>query len=79
MFSQEASIIATKEAAEVKMIEFFIPKRFSVTAPGIQSQSAVDRKSPIDTGVLRVNSAINSHSDASARSGLLASSIDIFR
>jgi hypothetical protein len=44
MFSHEASIIATKERAEMKMIEFFIPRKLSLTALGIQSQSAVSRK-----------------------------------
>jgi hypothetical protein len=42
MFSHEASIIATKERAEMKMIEFFIARKLS--ALGIQSQSAVTRK-----------------------------------
>jgi len=44
MFSHEASIIATKERAEMKMIEFFISRKLSLTALGIQSQSAVSRK-----------------------------------
>jgi hypothetical protein len=35
MFSHEASIIATKERAEMNMIEFFIPKKLSLTALGI--------------------------------------------
>jgi hypothetical protein len=39
MLSHEASIIATKERAEVKMIEFFIARKLSLTALGIQSQS----------------------------------------
>jgi len=30
--SQEASIIATKERADMKMIEFFIPRKLSLTA-----------------------------------------------
>jgi hypothetical protein len=46
MLSQEASIIATKEKAEMKMIEFFIPRKLSLTALGIQSQSAVSREAP---------------------------------
>jgi hypothetical protein len=41
MLSHEASIIATKESAEMKMIEFFIPRKLSLTALGIQSQNAV--------------------------------------
>src|SRR5215469_658008 len=41
MLSHEASIIANKERAEMKMLEFFIPRKLSLTAPGIQSQSAV--------------------------------------
>jgi hypothetical protein len=44
MLSHEASIIATKENAEMKMIEFFIPRKLSLTALGIQSQSALRRK-----------------------------------
>jgi hypothetical protein len=44
MFSHEASTIATKERAEMKMIEFFIARKLSLTALGIQSQSAVRRK-----------------------------------
>jgi hypothetical protein len=44
MFSHEASTIATKDRAEMKMIEFFIPRRLSLTALGIQSQSTVSRK-----------------------------------
>jgi hypothetical protein len=32
MLSHEASIIATKERAEMKMIEFFIPRNLSLTA-----------------------------------------------
>ena len=44
MLSHEASIIATKERVEMKMIEFFIPRKLSLTALGIQSQSAVSRK-----------------------------------
>jgi hypothetical protein len=44
MLSHEASIIATKESAEMKMIEFFIPRKLSLTALGIQSQSALRRK-----------------------------------
>jgi hypothetical protein len=46
MFSHEASIIATKERTEMKMIEFFIPRKLSLTL-GIQSQSAVNRKAPV--------------------------------
>ena len=34
MFSHEANIIATKERAEMKMIEFFIPRKLSLTALG---------------------------------------------
>ena len=40
----EASIITTKERAEMKMIEFFIARKLSLTALDIQSQSAVRRK-----------------------------------
>jgi len=40
----EASIIATKERADMKMIEFFIARTIVVTALDIQSQSAVRRK-----------------------------------
>jgi hypothetical protein len=40
----EASIIATKERAEMKMIEFFIARKMSLTALDIQAQSAVRRK-----------------------------------
>jgi len=35
MLSHEASIIATKERAEMKMIEFLIPRKLSLTALGI--------------------------------------------
>jgi hypothetical protein len=44
VLAHEASIIATKERAEMKMIEFFIARKLSLTALGIQSQSAVSRK-----------------------------------
>jgi hypothetical protein len=44
MLSHEASIIATEERAEMKMIEFFISRKLSLTALGIQSQNAVSRK-----------------------------------
>ena len=44
MLSHEASIIATKETAEMKMIEFFIPRKLSLTALGIQSRSAAHCK-----------------------------------
>jgi len=44
MLSHEASIIATKERAEMKMIESFMPGKLSLTALGIQSQSGVRRK-----------------------------------
>ena len=44
MFSHEASTNATKEKAEMKMNEFFISRKLSLTALGIQSQSAVSRK-----------------------------------
>jgi hypothetical protein len=44
MLSHEASIIATNERTEMKMIEFFIPRKLSLTAPSIQSQSAVSRE-----------------------------------
>ena len=44
MLSHEASIIASKERAEMKMIEFFIPTKLSLTALDIQSRSAVSRK-----------------------------------
>jgi hypothetical protein len=40
----EASIIATKARAEMKMIEFFIARKIVVDGAGIQSQSAVRRK-----------------------------------
>jgi uncharacterized protein (DUF1684 family) len=40
----EASIIDTKKRAEMKMIEFFIARKLSLTALDIQSQSAVRRK-----------------------------------
>jgi len=32
ILSHEASIIAAKERAEMKMIEFFIPRKLSLTA-----------------------------------------------
>ena len=35
MLSHETSIIATKERAEMKMIEFFIPRKLSLRALGI--------------------------------------------
>jgi len=41
MLLHEANIIATKERAEMKMIEFFIAIKLSLTAVDIQSQSAV--------------------------------------
>ena len=41
MLLHEASIVATKERAEMKMIEFFIARKLSLTALDIQSQSAV--------------------------------------
>jgi hypothetical protein len=44
MLSHDASIIATKDRAEMKMIEFFIARKLSLTALGIQSQSAISRK-----------------------------------
>jgi hypothetical protein len=45
MFSQDASIIATKERAKMKMIQSFIPgELLLLTALGIQSQIAVSRK-----------------------------------
>jgi hypothetical protein len=44
MLSHEASIIANKERAEMKMIEFFIPRRLSLTVVGNQSQNAVSRE-----------------------------------
>jgi hypothetical protein len=44
VLAHEASIIATKERAEMKMIEFFIARKLSLTALGIQSQSTVRRK-----------------------------------
>jgi hypothetical protein len=40
----EANIIATKERAEMKRIEFFIARKLSLTALDIQSKSAVRRK-----------------------------------
>ena len=63
----------------MKMIEFFIPRKLSLTALGIQSQSAVSRKahrkSPIAYWRLASHSAINSHSSAILRSGPLGASI----
>jgi hypothetical protein len=44
MFSHEASIIASKERAEMKTIEFFIPRKLSLTALDIQSHRTVCRK-----------------------------------
>ena len=44
MLSHDASIIATKDRAEMKMIEFFIARKLSLTALGIQSQSAISGK-----------------------------------
>ena len=44
MLSHEASIIATKERVEMKMIEFFIPRKLSLTVLDIQSHCAVRRK-----------------------------------
>jgi hypothetical protein len=44
MLSHEASSIATKDRDEMKMIEFLIPRKLSLMALGIQSQSAVSRK-----------------------------------
>jgi len=44
VLAHEASIIATKERAEMKMIEFFIPRKIVVDGAVIQSQSAVNRK-----------------------------------
>jgi hypothetical protein len=41
MLSHDASIIATKQRAEMKMIEVFIERKLSLTALGIQSQSAI--------------------------------------
>jgi len=35
MLSHEPSIIAIKERAEMKMIEFFIPRKLPLTALGI--------------------------------------------
>jgi hypothetical protein len=52
MFSHEASINATKERAEMKMIEFFIPRKLSLTALGIQSQSESEA-TLIDIALLR--------------------------
>jgi hypothetical protein len=40
----EASIIATKERAEMKKIEFFIARKLSLTTLDIQSQNAVSGK-----------------------------------
>jgi hypothetical protein len=54
MLSHEANIIATKERAEMKMIEFFIPRKLSLTALGIQSQSAVSRKAFRNRPVIRL-------------------------
>jgi hypothetical protein len=54
MLSHEANIIATKERAEMKMIEFFIPRKLSLTALGIQSQSAVSRKAFRNRRVIRL-------------------------
>jgi hypothetical protein len=44
MLSHEATIIATKERAEMKMIEFLIPRQLSLTALGNQSQNAASSK-----------------------------------
>ena len=44
MLLHEANIIATKERAEMKMIEFFMARIIVVDALDIQSQSAVRRK-----------------------------------
>ncbi len=40
MLSHEASIIATEERAEMRMIEFFIPRKLSFDGTEIQSQRA---------------------------------------
>ena len=68
MLSHEASIIATKEMAEMKMIEFFIRRKLSLTALGIQSQSAVSPKAHRNGRLaywrLSSHSAINLHSSA---------------
>jgi len=40
ILSHEASIIAAKERTEMKTIEFFIPRKLSLTALDIQSQRA---------------------------------------
>jgi hypothetical protein len=54
MLSHEASIIVTKERAEMKMIQFFIPRKLSLTALGIQSQNAVSvkRYKPLSDGLV---------------------------
>jgi hypothetical protein len=44
MLSHEASIIAAKERAEMKTIEFFIPRKLSLTVLDIQSHCTVRRK-----------------------------------
>jgi hypothetical protein len=43
MFSHEASIIATKERAEMKMIEFFITRKIVVDGAG---HSITKRREP---------------------------------
>jgi len=43
MFSHEASIIATKERAEMKMIEFFIARKIVVDDAG---HSITERREP---------------------------------
>jgi hypothetical protein len=43
MLSHEASIIATKERAEMKMIEFFIPRKIVVDRAG---HSITKRREP---------------------------------
>ena len=52
--SHEARIIATKERAEMKMVEFFIPRKLSLRAQLIQSHCAARRKAcrAVDEGIV---------------------------
>jgi hypothetical protein len=51
MLSHEASIIATKERAEMKMIEFFIPRKLSLTARSNETEMSGCGKTQV-TGTL---------------------------
>ena len=59
MLLHEASIIATKERAEMKMIEFFIARKIALTALAMQSQSAVRRKACRNSRWQRVGNQID--------------------